>query len=66
MVILIEFYLVISNILSFPDIHIQASKKKQSGCSDFKYDVAGWFVLGAGIIALFALSRTQVPPPAPR
>ncbi|CAM8976604.1 unnamed protein product [Rhodiola kirilowii] len=45
---------------------VKTSKKKQSENSDFKYDVMGWVILAAGIVALFAFSKSQVPPPAPR
>uniref|UniRef100_A0A7N0V7M6 Mitochondrial import receptor subunit TOM20 n=1 Tax=Kalanchoe fedtschenkoi TaxID=63787 RepID=A0A7N0V7M6_KALFE len=44
----------------------KTSKKKSSGNSDFKYDVMGWVILAAGIVTLFAFSKSQVPPPAPR
>ncbi|KAK2389284.1 hypothetical protein P8452_27034 [Trifolium repens] len=41
----------------------QVSKKKKS--NDFKYDMLGWFILAAGIVAWVGMAKSHVPPSPP-
>ncbi|MED6170136.1 mitochondrial import receptor subunit tom20 [Stylosanthes scabra] len=46
-----------------------SSRTKESAkqkSSDLKYDILGWIILAAGIVAWVGMAKSQVPPPPPR
>ncbi|XP_077212221.1 mitochondrial import receptor subunit TOM20-like [Tasmannia lanceolata] len=43
--------------------NVKGSKKKQN--SDLKYDILGWVILAAGIIAWVGMAKSHIPPPPP-
>ncbi|XP_059633540.1 mitochondrial import receptor subunit TOM20-like [Cornus florida] len=43
-----------------------AKKGKKGKNSDLKYDIFGWIILAAGIVAWVGMAKSHVPPPPPR
>lgn len=52
-------------IASGPSASSAAKSTKKNKNSDLKYDILGWVILAAGLVAWVGFAKSQVPPPPP-